>query len=498
MKLKAGPLLVIGALVLLVGLTLALNPAPPPAASGHDHDHESETEESQADHKQESKKTEKPKFDLAKMKQAIESDSSEAASKALEDLQAAIVTTRDADEKKAFVDYAIALAQQHRSEAVRVTAVNLLKAVPELDSAVPLGIVQRDSSPQVREAALLCLSRFPAGGAVEQVLKQFAANPDPGLRNAATISLTQMLAASGQAGNTGLAALLGRQDNDAAAKAALALHAQSDKALPVLTNILYTSPNGPARHGAAQCIALICAGYNPSIDEFAKMAQVTHRQEMGHRKANPAGFKPLVWALANDKYAPTREIAAQGLGYLGEARAAAPLAAALKDPDALVRRRAAAALITVPAATVVKQLAETVNTDTEAEVRRFAVEALGWAGTTALAARDEATRAAVVPALNTATRDKSPVVRRYAAVELGRIADPASLEALSALLGTKGDPDADVRWAAVVALGKLRDKRAEHVLVQCLSDASPQVSNSAERALQKLGIASKEEAGFQG
>lgn len=491
MKLKTGPLLVIGSLVLLVGLTLLLSTAPPPAQP------KDQAKEQEADKKAE-KKVEKPKADLGAIKRMLAGDNPEAMSKGMEDLQEAIVTTRDATRKAPFVNYAITLAQTDRREAVRVNAVKLLKSVPNLDPNVPMNIAKTDSSPQVREAALLGLAGFPSGGAVEQTLKQFTNNPDPGLRNAAVISLTQMLATTGQAGTEGLIKLLGQQDNDAAAKAALTLQGQGPSALPALIKVLYSSPSAPARHGAAECIALICSGYNPSIEEFARQAQVTHRQEAGHRMANPQGFAPLSWALKNDPDPATREIAAQGLGYLGDPRAAAPLAAALQDPDTMVRRRAAAALITVPASTVVTQLAAASTGDKNPEVRRFAVEALGWAGAAAATAKDETTRARVVPALNAATQDPSPIVRRYAAVELGRIADPASLEALSGLLGAKADPDADVRWAAVNALGRLRDKRAEHVLVQCLSDASPQVSNSAERALQKLGIASKENAGYQG
>jgi HEAT repeat protein len=481
MKLKTGPLVVIGALVLLVGLTMILTPAPPRADKG--------AQEKEQEVKKPAQKQEPPKIEVADLKQMLASEDPKAVSGGLDKLQEAIVATRDTARKATFVAYAQTLAQSDRREAVRLGALNVLKGVPDLDPAIPMKVAKSDPSPQVREAALLSLGRFPAGGPVEQTLRQFASNPDPGLRNAAMISLTGMLSAAGKVGNEALVALLGQQDNDAAAKAALSLQGQGEPALPVVIKALYEGKTGPQREGAALCVALICSGFNPSIDEFARQAQVTHRQEAGHRKANLAGLEPLIWALKNDKYAPTREIAAQGLGYLGDARAAVPLAAALKDKDAYVRRRAAAALITVPASAVVPQLADAAIKDTVPEVRRFSVEALGWVG-----------GATVVSALNQATKDPEPSVRRYAAIQLGRIADPASLQALSELLGTgaKADPDEDVRWAAVTALGKLRDKRAEHVLVQCLKDPSPQVSNSAERALQKLGIASKEQAGFEG
>lgn len=490
MKLKTGPLLVGGALIVLVALTLLLSPAPPPVSKNAEQGKQKEAEKPKA--------KEGPKVTLDQIKQVLAAEDPHAAEAGMEMLQEGVVATRDAAAKATFVNYATTLAQTDKRENVRLGALNIIKSVPDLDVAVPMGLAKSDPSPQVREAALLALGRFPAGGPAEAVLRQYGNDPDPGLRNAAMISLTGMLSAAGAVGNEGLVTLLGQQDNDAAAKSALALQVQGERNLPILINALYKGKTGPQRHGAAEAIGLICAGFNPSIDEFARQAQVTHRQEAGHRSANLKGLDPLLWALKNDPYPATREVAAQGLGYLGDQRAAAPLAAALKDPDALVRRRAAAALITVPSSTVVPQLSDAALHDKVAEVRRFAVEALGWAGTFALAAHDDATRTAVVPALNSATQDQSPIVRRYAATQLGRIADPASLASLSSLLGAKADPDADVRWAAVTAVGKLRDKRAEQVLVQCLADPSPQVSNSAERALQKLGIARQEKEGFQG
>ena len=480
MRLKTGPILVIVALVLLVGMALVLSPAPPPATEGHDHEHEAE--------KPSQTKTEppKPKFDLAQTRKLLAANDPHAQSKATDDLMKAVAVARGA-EKDELVRFLTDLVRNDKRENLRASAVGMLSNIRETDPQLLINVVENDSSPEVRKTTLLALSRYPAGGPVEQVLRRFAQDPDPGLRSAAIISLTQMLASSGQAGTQQLCSLLGQHDNDASAKAALALSQSGDRALPVVIETLYRGQTGPQREGAAMAIAMICAGFNPSIQEFARQAQVTHRQEPLHKKANLAGLEPLLWALKNDPWAPTREVAAQGLGYLGDRRAAQPLAAALKDPDKYVRRRAAAALITVPAAGVVAELSQAATGDVSGDVRRFAVEALGWVG-----------QASVVPALIQATADKSATVRRYAALELGKIADPQSLDALGRLLSNPPDPDADVRWAAVTALGKLRDKRTEKILVQCLSDPSPQVSNSAERALQKLGIARQEKAGYEG
>jgi HEAT repeat protein len=481
MKLTSGPLLVVGLLVLLVGLTLVLTPAPPPAApDAHDHEGESEAEKPPAP------KKEPPGPTLADVKKLLADKDPRAHQKGMEELTKLAVTTRGPEQLKPIAEFLRTLTKDSR-ESVRAAAVQTLAGLEGEDYQMFVRLAQSDPSPDVQRIAILALSTFPAGGPIEQALRALTQNPDAGVRSVAIISLTQMLSKAGKAGNADLVKLLGQFDNDASAKAALSLAVQGPAALPVLTDTLYKSPSGPARHAAAMCIGLIGAGFNPNIDAFAKAAQVTHRQEAGHRASNPAALQPLTWALKNDPYAPTREIAAQGLGYQGDARAARPLAEALRDPDKYVRRRAAAALITTPAQSVVADLSAAATADADAGVRRFAVEALGWVG-----------GPAVVAALNRATADASPVVRRYAAIELGRIADASSLQALAAMLDQTPDPDADVRWAAVVALGKLRDKQAEPVLVQALSDPSPQVSNAAERALQRLGIARTERAGFEG
>lgn len=483
MKLKTGPLLVIGLLVLLVGLSVTLTPAPPPSQGAHDHDHEAE----EAEHAEETKSKEPPKPKLEDLKKAIASNNAMAQGEALKTLTEVAATTRSEQELKPIREYLLTLLV-HDSEQVRQAAVGMLSTMQQRpDQELMRRLAQRDPSPGVRHAAILALARYPAGGPAEQTLRQLSRDPDAGIRSVAIVSLTQMLSSAGKAGNEELVKLLGQPDNDASAQAALKFHHQGATALPVLIKALQTSPDGRARHAAAMCIGLICAGYNPSIEKFARQAQVTHRQDFGHTKSNPAGVAPLIAALQKDPDPMVREVSAQGLGYLGDEKAAAPLAVALRDPDAYVRRRAAAALITVPAGSVVAELSTVATGDKVAEVRQFAVEALGWVGTSN-----------VLPALHRSTQDKDAAVRRRAAIELGRLADPSSLEVLSAMLGDSADPDPDVRWAAVTAIGKLHDRRAQHILVRALSDTSPQVSNSAERALQRLGVARQESEGYEG
>lgn len=482
-RVKMGPVLVVGALVLLVGMAMMLSssPAPQPAADRHDHEGEEAAKEESKD-----KKAEKPKLDLDKIKAQLDSGNPQAAAEAIGELQGGYFSA-SALEKPKIAALLQELAIKNDQEGVRVAATGALGPIGEVAPEVLIAIAKSDRSPDVVKAALMAMAGRPNDPQVEATLRSFTGSSDPGIRSAAALGLTTNLALAQKAGAAQLCALLGQYDNDMSAQAAMKLEQAGPRVLADVTKVLYTNPSGPTRQGAAMVIALSCAGWNASLENFAKSAQVTHRQVAGDLQSNQAGLQPLLWALQNDPWAPTREIAAQGLGYLGDVRAAKPLAAALKDPDALVRRRAAAALITVPAATVVSELSAAATTDKNADVRRFAVEALGWV------AQPEA-----IPALVQATKDTSATVRRYAATELGKLADPQAVDALSAMLSGKGDPDDDVRWAAVVALGKLQDKRAADVLIKCLSDVSPQVQNSAERALQRLGVARREEAGFKG
>jgi HEAT repeat protein len=378
------------------------------------------------------------------------------------------------------------LATTDANPNMRAGAVGALAPVAAKEYAT-LRKAAKDPDGQVRAAAAQTLALVP-GAESEGLLNALAADPDATTRKAATAALTAMRAAQTGGQYGALIAQLGQEPGDAAAQAAIALTLQADKALDALISCLKSSKSAKQRHGAAICIAMICAGTNPTQQNFARLAKATSRDTEAPRPANLRGLQPLIDAL-QDPEPMVREISAQGLGYLGDQRAAGPLAAALADPDGMVRRRAAAALITVPPTKEsLAALAHAVTADSEAPVRRFAAEALGWS-------KDPAS----VEPLIKAASDKSPEVRRYAAAQLGRLGDRRAIGALVALFK---DPDDDVRWAAVLAAGSLRDKQAEDGLVMALNDSAPQVANAAERALQRLGVAKRKlepsERGYTG
>ncbi len=329
-----------------------------------------------------------------------------------------------------------------------------------------------DPDPSVRAAAISALGNCSPGSPGEEKLKEFARSSDAVTRSAAIAAMTTLRSRNITDKYAALVSQLGTPDGDASAQAAILLKVAGPAALPALEKAIYTSKLAPQREAAVMCVALICAGTNPSQAHFTSLARVS--KKLGEPpKANMRALPILLYAI-KDPDPATREIAAQGLGYLGAAGAAPALARALKDPDALVRRRAASALITTPAKPVQGALEATALHDKDAAVRKFAVEALGWIGDPS-----------VTTALAQATRDSSADVRRSAATELGRVKGPTAVDAL---VGLFKDPDEDVRWAAVNAVADIGDPRTMQQLVQALDDPVPQVSTAAEAGLQRLGI----------
>ena len=76
-------------------------------------------------------------------------------------------------------------------------------------------------------------------------------------------------------------------------------------------------------------------------------------------------------------------------------------------------------------------------------------------------------------------------VRWAAAMTLGELRDSTALEPLIQGLG---DEHGWVRWGAVWALGEIGDSRAIEPLTQALNDANIDVQEEAQRVLDKLNM----------
>mgnify|MGYP001063755670 CR=1 FL=1 len=376
------------------------------------------------------------------------------------------------------------LARNSDYPQVRARCIGLLSNLENSYLDMRIRAAQSDPDQDVRIAAIRSLVLDGAGSL--PVLRELTQDADPAVRQIAQDILTRAMSSmTGDEGIRDLVRELGIYRNDASALASIALVVRGESALPYLVDAVMNDTNQHRRAAAASCIAFICAGNNLLLDDFAERAQATLQadQVMEPRPANPAGVEPLLYVLRNDSYGPAREIAAQGLGYLGEAKAVPALAKALSDPYDAVRRRAAGALETLPAAPAVKQLTHAAVSDKVAQVRVFAVRALGAVG------NDEA-----INALARATADRDPIVRETAADELGRL---RAVQAFDALVRMFDDPDEDTRWAAVRAVGNLRTPQAVPYLIDALRDPVAQVANAAERGLQQLGIAKRKPTGFR-
>lgn len=362
----------------------------------------------------------------------------------------------------------------------RSTAASVLILNPAGSEDALTQAALNDPEQTVRRVAIDALGQAPYSPELLAALRKAQEAEDPEVRAAAlTAEMDVRLSAMTDMNDTAwLARLLGRDRDDASAQMQMKLVQKGDSVLPAAINVLETAADENARSAAATVIMCICAGTNPKQQEFAKFSQAIMREGLAKPEpANLDGLKPLENALANDPSWKVRAVAAQGLGYLGQESSAPLLGEALRDDREEVRWWAALALETVPSVEALDGLAYAANRDPSKRVRAAAVRALGWVGS------DDA----VMPLIR-ATADVASSVRQAAAEELARYKSPASMQALLALFD---DQDEDVRWAAVVAAGDLRDEETVPALIEAMRDPSPMVANAAERALQRMGRAER-------
>jgi len=171
-----------------------------------------------------------------------------------------------------------------------------------------------------------------------------------------------------------------------------------------------------------------------------------------------------------------------------------------RNPD--VQYEAAGALGDIRDPGAVEPLATVLKNDEFSGVRWKAAEALSKLGSPA------------VPALIGALRHDDDDVRWKAAVALGEIGDPQAIEPLILLLcdedrfvkshaalalGSIGEPavnpllralregDGNLRWGAAIALGKIRDPRSIEPLIRALADKYENVRAESASSLATIG-----------
>ncbi|MEK2602041.1 HEAT repeat domain-containing protein [Burkholderia arboris] len=192
----------------------------------------------------------------------------------------------------------------------------------------------------------------------------------------------------------------------------------------------------------------------------------------------PDAFAPALRAL-DASTAAVRAEAVVVLGWLKDARALPPLArVATTDANADVRRAAVGAIGFAPAgdAAVAAALLAALR-DAEWQVREEAAATLGKL-------RIAAARDPLVAALD----DDYWQVRLRAARALGQLRDAAAAPAVAALLS---HTISNLRKEAALALGELHDRATLPALNDALEDRDPEVRKAVRIAIQQIGAAAR-------
>jgi HEAT repeat protein len=187
---------------------------------------------------------------------------------------------------------------------------------------------------------------------------------------------------------------------------------------------------------------------------------------------------PAIVEALRDPDAGVRRHAAWALGMIGEDAVGpdrSPLASLLFDPDPGVREAAAMALgLTGDTQTGIELLLERVREPgTPSDSKRLAAAALGG-----MEART------AVPVLLKLLADRDAQVRRWAVAALGEFADPETVAPLSRVLIK--DPDPGVRIEAAFRLGKFGGEAARPALTAAIKDSNEDVRRLANAALKEL------------
>jgi hypothetical protein len=150
---------------------------------------------------------------------------------------------------------------------------------------------------------------------------------------------------------------------------------------------------------------------------------------------DPRAVRHLADVMEHDRNIEVRWVAALALGRIGDPAAIPPLLFALHDPERYIRSSAAMSL---------DRLGWTPGNETETAYRAIALQ--DWDAIKRL-------RIAATGPLTERLSDPDPKIRALVIDLLGMIGDPRAQQACRAGLQ---DPDAEVRWAAVITAKKCR------------------------------------------
>ena len=223
--------------------------------------------------------------------------------------------------------------------------------------------------------------------------------------------------------------------------------------------------------GGVACLLLaLHVGAAPAAGSVSRPPPAEEQQMLrGEATRDTSGLASL---LRRSAPVASRARAARALGHIGDRGSAAPLIAALGDPDATVRREAAFALGLVADSASVPALAAGLRREGDPAVRVAIVTALGYIGSRAAS-----------PSLATSIRSPRVAERQAAALASARLRDSTLVDPL---LRVVRDSHAETRWRLAYALGRIGDVRAARALRTLSYDRDELVRAFAARALGEI------------
>jgi HEAT repeat protein len=417
-------------------------------------------------------------------------------------------------------------ALKDREADVRSAAARGLGRFRDGRAVEPLVQMLRDRSPLTRAAAAEALGQLGDGRAVAWLVRLLR-DAEPTVRSRASLSLKQLgwqpdndtelafhlmasgtlrqVAALGADAIEPLVELLRNGPPDKQLEAVKVLGEMDDRTAikPLLEALQRSAPTARiaalealerfADPSAYDAMERLFTDPNPSVRSAAVEAAA---------KSNGArALKGLIPVLKDSSW-EVRQAAVRALGNLGESAAVEGLCQVLRDKDRDVREGATAALGRIGDARAIYPLVLSLL-DSESAVRNAATNSLQridhhWLKT-------EAARQAV-PEIKTALNHRDYWVRHSATKLLHQLSSlvpekagirsvttPATrppakpAHAAFAILGDLlGDRDRDLRLAAAMAFGHLREKAAKDILTTAARDGDPFVQEAARNALAAL------------
>jgi len=374
------------------------------------------------------------------------------------------------------------------SPATRLKAVERLSPLQPIDGVGPLGAAMADEDWRVRRAAVKALSTRRDDALVDAVITALR----EGHRDFSVLSSAlQLLTLTGVDSTKALVRLMDDPDADLRVQAALALGTQRHH--PAVIDALLRAlddTDANVRFHAIESIGRLASPL--AIDKLAAIAEtrdfyLAFPALEALVRINDPVIAPRIAPLVGDPMLGAA--AAEALGHIGDEDAVEPLAAALSQPTTSVPA-------IVEALTRIQHRYETSISGGD-EIKELVRRHLSVDGVRRIiAALERASGEAVRPLVNLLgwlqdTAIPGALVRLLGAEEARHDVVEAFVRfgssAVPLLVDQLSEADLDTRKAAIIALGRIGDRRAVEPLIALLNQRDRELWVSVASALARLG-----------